>query len=153
MAGRRILKEFEKKVTEFTLANGLHSSSSNATRPPVVSFTTYVKRDRSRSETARPDSPTMCEHHAFQRPPGSDQKELAGGEEGGRREGARRRGTIYGPRPGRKKERRKDIAPTPKRETRLEHQLKAASDRPTSTLRPTAYPRICGGETAAASWE
>ena len=36
------LKEFEKKVTEFTLTNGLHFIIAERHEAPVVSFHTYV---------------------------------------------------------------------------------------------------------------
>jgi len=43
LAPAQDLKEFEKKVSEFTLANGLHFIIIERHEAPVVSFNTYVK--------------------------------------------------------------------------------------------------------------
>src|SRR5260370_14036837 len=43
LAPAQDLKEFEKKVSEFTLANGLHFIVIERHEAPVVSFNTYVK--------------------------------------------------------------------------------------------------------------
>ena len=42
LASAQNLKEFEKKVTEFTLPNGLHFIVAERHEAPVISFHTYV---------------------------------------------------------------------------------------------------------------
>ena len=65
LAGAQSLQDFEKKVTEFTLANGLHFIVVERHEAPVVSFHTYVNVgsvDDPRGETGIAH---MFEHMAF----------------------------------------------------------------------------------------
>ena len=71
------LKDFEKKVTEFTLPNGLHFIVIERHEAPVVSFHTYVNvgsvDDPCRRNRHRPHVRT----HGLQRYPKHRHQELA----------------------------------------------------------------------------
>src|SRR5581483_3213150 len=59
------LKEFEKKVTEFTLANGLHFIVVERHEAPVVSFHTYVNAGSVDDPAGETGIAHMFEHMAF----------------------------------------------------------------------------------------
>ena len=59
------LKEFEKKVTEFTLANGLHFIVAERHEAPVVSFHTYVNAGSADDPSGETGIAHMFEHMAF----------------------------------------------------------------------------------------
>jgi len=59
------LKEFEKKVTEFTLANGLHFIVAERHEAPVVSFHTYVNAGSVDDPSGATGIAHMFEHMAF----------------------------------------------------------------------------------------
>jgi predicted Zn-dependent peptidase len=59
------LQEFEKKVTEFTLANGLHFIVIERHEAPVVSFHTYVKAGSVNDPSGATGIAHMFEHMAF----------------------------------------------------------------------------------------
>src|SRR6266700_7464723 len=59
------LKEFEKQVTEFTLANGLHFIVLERHEAPVVSFHTYVNAGAVDDPKGRTGLAHMFEHMAF----------------------------------------------------------------------------------------
>jgi predicted Zn-dependent peptidase len=59
------LKEFEKKVTEFTLANGLHFIVAERHEAPVVSFHTYVNAGSVDDPAGQTGLAHMFEHMAF----------------------------------------------------------------------------------------
>ncbi len=59
------LKEFEKKVTEFTLPNGLHFIILERHEAPVVSFHTYVKAGSVDDPLGESGLAHMFEHMAF----------------------------------------------------------------------------------------
>ncbi|MDX1984878.1 MAG: pitrilysin family protein [Bryobacteraceae bacterium] len=59
------LKEFEKKVTEFTLANGLHFIVLQRPQAPVVSMVTFVNVGSANDQTGRTGLAHMFEHMAF----------------------------------------------------------------------------------------
>jgi predicted Zn-dependent peptidase len=60
------IKEFEKKVTEFTLANGLHFILVERHEAPVVSFHTYVNAGSVDDPSGETGIAHMFEHLAFQ---------------------------------------------------------------------------------------
>src|SRR5712691_1927955 len=64
------LKGFEKKVTEFTLANGLHFLVIERHEAPVVSFHTYVDAGSVDDPSGRTGLAHMFEHMAFKGTPG-----------------------------------------------------------------------------------
>jgi predicted Zn-dependent peptidase len=59
------LKEFEKRVTEFTLANGLHFIVLERHEAPVVSFHTYVNAGSVDDPEGKTGLAHMFEHMAF----------------------------------------------------------------------------------------
>src|SRR6476646_8748024 len=59
------LKEFEKKITEFTLANGLHFIVCERHEAPVVSFHTYVNAGSVDDPKGQTGLAHMFEHMAF----------------------------------------------------------------------------------------
>jgi predicted Zn-dependent peptidase len=63
------LKEFEKKVTEFTLPNGLHFILCERHEAPVVSFFTYVNAGAVDDPKGRTGLAHMFEHMAFKGTP------------------------------------------------------------------------------------
>lgn len=63
------LGEFEKKVTEFTLANGLHFIIVERHDAPVVSFHTYVDAGAADDPQGRTGLAHMFEHMAFKGTP------------------------------------------------------------------------------------
>ncbi len=64
-AGAQNLKEFEKKVTEFTLPNGLHFIVMERHEAPVVSFHTYVNAGSVDDPSGATGIAHMFEHMAF----------------------------------------------------------------------------------------
>src|SRR5579871_5617015 len=59
------LQDFEKKVTEFTLANGLHFIVIERHEAPVVSFHTYVNVGSVDDPSGETGIAHMFEHMAF----------------------------------------------------------------------------------------
>ncbi len=59
------LKEFEKRVTEFTLANGLHFIVFERHEAPVVSFHSYVNAGSVDDPSGETGIAHMFEHMAF----------------------------------------------------------------------------------------
>ena len=59
------VKEFEKKVTEFTLPNGLHFTIVERHNAPVVSFHTYVNAGSVDDPSGQTGLAHMFEHMAF----------------------------------------------------------------------------------------
>ena len=128
------LKEFEKKVTEFTLGNGLHFIVIERHEAPVVSFNTYVKAGSLDDPAGETGLAHMFEHMAFKGTPwiGSknwpeEKKALAGVEE------------LY---TRLDEERRKDLHADPNKVEALEARVKAAIEKASLYVEPNAYPRI-----------
>ncbi len=65
VAAAQSLKEFEKRVTEFTLANGLHFIVLERHEAPVVSFHTYVNAGSVDDPEGKTGLAHMFEHMAF----------------------------------------------------------------------------------------
>ena len=63
--GAQDLKQFEKKVTEFTLPNGLHFIVAERHEAPVVSFHTYVNAGAVDDPSGSTGLAHMFEHMAF----------------------------------------------------------------------------------------
>jgi predicted Zn-dependent peptidase len=68
-ASAQNLKDFEKKVTEFTLPNGLHFILVERHEAPVVSFQTYVNAGSVDDPGGRTGLAHMMEHMAFKGTP------------------------------------------------------------------------------------
>ena len=69
LASAQNLKDFEKKVSEFTLANGLHFIIIERHEAPVVSFNTYVKAGSLNDPGGQTGLAHMFEHMAFKGTP------------------------------------------------------------------------------------
>src|SRR5215470_11142656 len=69
LASAQNLKEFEKKVTEFTLTNGMHFILIERHDAPVVSFNTYVKAGSLNDPAGQTGLAHMFEHMAFKGTP------------------------------------------------------------------------------------
>src|ERR1700742_2225630 len=69
LLGAQSLKDFEKKVTEFTLANGLHFIIIERHAAPVVSFHTYVNVGSVDDPSGETGIAHMFEHMAFKGTP------------------------------------------------------------------------------------
>lgn len=65
LAGAQNLEQFEKKVTEFTLPNGLHFIVMERHEAPVVSFHTYVNTGSVDDPSGETGIAHMFEHMAF----------------------------------------------------------------------------------------
>src|SRR5215470_11683891 len=133
LASAQNLKEFEKKVSEFTLANGLHFIIIERHEAPVVSFNTYVKAGSLDDPAGQTGLAHMFEHMAFKGTPwiGSrnwpeEKKALDAVED------------IYAKL---EEERRKDLHADRGKIESLEARLKAASERGDLYVDPNAYPR------------
>src|SRR5215469_17955622 len=65
LATAQSLKEFEKRVSEFTLANGMHFIVLERHEAPVVSFHTYVNAGSVDDPKGETGLAHMFEHMAF----------------------------------------------------------------------------------------
>jgi predicted Zn-dependent peptidase len=65
LVSAQILKEFERKVTEFSLPNGLHFIVAERHEAPVVSFHTYVDAGSVDDPSSQTGIAHMFEHMAF----------------------------------------------------------------------------------------
>src|SRR5882762_11710352 len=133
LASAQNLKEFEKKVTEFTLANGLHFVVIERHEAPVVSFNTHVNAGSLNDPNGQTGLAHMFEHMAFKGTPSigsknwpEEKKALAEVE------------NIYA---RLEEERRKDLRADPKKIASLEAVLKAAVEKANLYVDPNAYPR------------
>jgi predicted Zn-dependent peptidase len=128
------LKQFEKKVTEFTLPNGLRFIVMERHEAPVVSFHTYVAAGSVNDPSGQTGIAHMFEHMAFKgtenigtRGWANEKKALADVEEAWDRVEA---------------ERNKGPKANADAIESLEHQAKAAVDRAKMEVEPNAYARI-----------
>src|SRR6202140_3549967 len=64
-AGAQPLKDFEKRVTEFTLSNGMHFIVLERHDAPVVSFHSYVSAGAVDDPSGKTGLAHMFEHMAF----------------------------------------------------------------------------------------
>ncbi|MFN0169022.1 MAG: M16 family metallopeptidase [Bryobacteraceae bacterium] len=128
------LQEFEKKVTRFTLANGLSFLTVERHDAPVVSFHTHVSVGSLHDPAGRTGLAHMFEHMAFKGTPAigsenwaEEQKALAAVTE------------AYD---ALEAERRKGLKADASRVSSLDTQLKAAIDRAGLYVKPNEFPRI-----------
>src|SRR5436190_7230065 len=128
------LKEFEKKVTEFTLANGLHFVVIERHEAPVVSFNTYVKAGSLNDPNGQTGLAHMFEHMAFKGTPSIGSKNWP--------EEKKALDEVEQTYARLEEERRKDLRADPKKIASLEALLKAAIDKASLYVEPNAYPRI-----------
>ena len=144
------LHEFEKKVTEFSLANGLHFIVVERHDAPVVSFHTYVNAGSVDDPSGATGIAHMFEHMAFK-----------GTESIGSKNWPQEKKAIdqveavYDRLDG---ERDKGVKADPRKVAALKAELKAAEEKADSFVESDLYPRIIeqnGGEgmNAQTSWD
>ena len=129
------LQDFEKKVTEFTLPNGMHFLIIERHEAPVVSFHTYVNVGSVDDPSGETGIAHMFEHMAFKGTPTIGTKNWP--EEKAALDADR--GRL---RPARCRRRNKGFRADPKKIAALEAQLKAAIDKADSYVEPNEYDRI-----------
>jgi predicted Zn-dependent peptidase len=134
LATAQNLKEFEKKVSEFTLPNGLHFLIVERHEAPVVSFNTYVNAGSLDDPAGQTGLAHMFEHMAFKGTPwiGSrnwpeEKKALDEIED------------LYAKL---EEERRKDLRANKGKIESLQARVKSAIDKAELYVDPNAYPRI-----------
>src|SRR6202042_3781392 len=128
------LQDFEKKVTEFTLANGLHFILIERHEAPVVSFHTYVNVGSVDDPSGETGIAHMFEHMAFK---GTQTIGTTNAAE--ERKALDEMEHIYDLYDA---ERNKGDHADPKKIAALDQQLKTAMEKADSYVIPNAYPRI-----------
>ncbi|MDQ6676567.1 MAG: insulinase family protein [Acidobacteriota bacterium] len=128
------LKEFEKKVTEFTLLNGLHFIVCERHQAPVVSFHTYVNAGAVDDPSGKTGLAHMFEHMAFKGTEAIGSTNWV--EEKKAMEAVER---AYN-----KLEQERDKGPRTDKEraAKLEEDLKTEMDKANSFVEPNLYPRL-----------
>ncbi|MCU1272622.1 MAG: peptidase domain protein [Bryobacterales bacterium] len=134
LAAAQDLKEFEKRVTEFSLANGLHFIVLERHEAPVVSFHTYVNAGSVDDPEGKTGLAHMFEHMAFKGTETigtknwpEEKKALAAIED------------VYD---RLEQEHRKGPRADPKKIAALEEEVKAAIEKANSYVIPNQYPTI-----------
>jgi predicted Zn-dependent peptidase len=144
------LQEFEKRVTEFTLPNGLHFIVVERHEAPVVSFHTYVNAGSVDDPSGATGIAHMFEHMAFK-----------GTESIGSKNWPEEKKAIDAVEAVYDRldaERNKGIAADPQKVAALEAELKTAEEKANALVEPNLYPRIIeqnGGEgmNAQTGWD
>ncbi|MCU1257420.1 MAG: peptidase domain protein [Bryobacterales bacterium] len=137
LANAQNLKEFERKVTEFTLPNGLHFTVCERHEAPVISFHTYVNAGAVDDPEGKTGLAHMFEHMAFKGTPTIGTKNWAL-EKKALEEVERAYDVLEA---ARNEERNKPDADRT-RIPQLEAALKAAIEKASSYVEPNLYPRI-----------
>lgn len=132
--GAQDLKDFEKRVTEFTLANGMHFIVLERRQAPVVSFSTYVNAGSVDDPGGQTGIAHMFEHMAFKGTDSIGTKNWA--EEKKALEAIER---IYDQLEA---ERSLGFRANQAKLKDLEASLKAAIEKANSFVEPNVYPRI-----------
>src|ERR1017187_6933386 len=135
------LQEFEKKVTEFSLANGLHFIVVERHEAPVVSFHTYVNAGSVDDPSGATGIAHMFEHMAFKGTESIGSKNWS--EE---KKAIDEVEAVYD---WLDAERNSGVKADPQNVAALEAELKAADEKANSFAEPNLYPRIIeqnGGE-------
>lgn len=128
------LKEFEKKVTEFTLPNGLHFIICERHQAPVVSFHTYVNAGAVDDPSGKTGLAHMFEHMAFK-----------GTEAIGSTNWPEEKKALEAvERAYNKLEQERDKGPRTDKEraAKLEEDLKNEMDKANAFVEPNLYPRL-----------
>jgi predicted Zn-dependent peptidase len=134
LAAAQSLQDFEKRITEFTLGNGMHFIIFERHEAPVVSFHSYVNAGSVDDPSGQTGIAHMFEHMAFK-----------GTETIGTKNYALERQAmdevehIYDRYDA---ERNKGSKADPKKVEDLQQQLKAAMDKANSYVVPNAYPQL-----------
>jgi len=128
------LKDFEKRVTEFTLGNGLHFIILERHEAPVVSFHSYVNAGSVDDPSGETGIAHMFEHMAFKGTETIGTKNWPA-----EKKAMDEVETIYDQVSA---EKNKGIRADPKKLQSLQEQLKAAMDKAAEYVEENEYPRI-----------
>jgi predicted Zn-dependent peptidase len=134
LAGAQSLKDFEKRVTEFTLANGLHFIILERHAAPVVSFHSYVNAGSVDDPSGETGIAHMFEHMAFK-----GTETIGSTDFAAERKAMDEVERIYDQHDA---ERNKGGRADPKKVQALEQQLKQAMEKANSYVVPNEYTRI-----------
>ena len=134
LAGAQSLKDFEKRVTEFTLANGMHFIVLERHNAPVVSFHSYVNAGAVNDPSGETGIAHMFEHMAFKGTETIGTTNFAAEKKA--MDEVERIYDTYD------EERNKGAKADPKKVATLDEQLKAAMEKANGYVIPNAYPRI-----------
>src|SRR3984893_595702 len=134
LAWARNLQEFERKVREFTLANGLHFIIIERHEAPVISFNTYVKAGSLDDPAGQTGLAHMFEHMAFKGTPWIGSRNWS--------EEKRALDEVEDLYAKLEEERHKDLRAERSKIELLEGRVKAAADKAALYVEPNAYPRI-----------
>src|SRR5882762_214906 len=150
LATAQDLKEFEKHVTEFTLANGLHFIVLDRHEAPVVSFHTYVNAGSVYDPEGKTGLAHMFEHMAFKG------TETIGTKNWPEEEKAME--AIEAVYDRLEQERRKGPRADPKVIQSLQAEVKAAIEKAAAYVVPNLYPTVIEenggvGLNASTSWD
>ncbi len=127
-------QDFEKRITEFTLANGLHFIVFERHEAPVVSFHSYVNAGAVDDPSGETGIAHMFEHMAFK-----GTETIGTKNYGFERQAMDEVERIYDRYDA---ERNKGMNGDPKKIADLNQQLKAAMDKANSYVVPNAYPQL-----------
>jgi predicted Zn-dependent peptidase len=133
-AAAQNLKEFEKRVTEFTLPNGLHFIVLERHEAPVVSFHTYVNAGSVNDPEGKTGLAHMFEHMAFKGTESIGSKNWP--------EEKKAMDAVEDAYDRLDQERRKGRRADPKKIAGLEAEVKARIDKAASYVVPNLYPTI-----------
>ena len=128
------LREFEKRVTEFTLPNGLHFIVLERHEAPVVSFHTYVNAGSVDDPKGKTGLAHMFEHMAFKGTETIGTKNSAAEKQGAGRSRARLR-------PARRRAQQGLQKPIPQSSKNSRQQLDAAIEKADSYVDPESLSR------------
>jgi len=128
------VQDFEKRITEFTLANGLHFVVFERHEAPVVSFHSYVNAGSVDDPSGETGIAHMFEHMAFK-----GTETIGTKNYGLERQAMDEVEHIYDRYDA---ERNKGLAADPKKLEDLNQQLKAAMDKANTYVVPNAYPQL-----------
>jgi len=128
------LKDFEKRVTEFTLGNGMHFIILERHDAPVVSFHSYVNAGSVDDPSGETGIAHMFEHMAFK-----GTEDIGTTNHAAEQKAMDEIEHIYDQYDA---ERNKESKADPEKLKALEKELKAAMEKANSYVVPNAYPRI-----------
>ncbi len=132
--GAQSLADFEKRVTEFTLPNGLHFIVCERHEAPVVSFHTYVNAGSVDDPKGKSGLAHMFEHMAFK-----GTETIGSTNWPAEKQALAKVDAAYD---ALQQERNKLVKADPEKLKQLEAAFQAAADKANSYVVPNLYPRI-----------
>src|SRR5438132_3585505 len=134
LGGAQSLKDFEKRVTEFTLGNGMHFIILERHDAPVVSFHSYVNAGAVDDPSGQTGIAHMFEHMAFKGTETIGTKNWTAEKKA--MDDVERLYDQYAA------EKNKGVHADQKKLQALQEQLKAAMDKASEYVEENEYPRI-----------